>query len=171
MYSPSWSPLPPPSLPNKNKWKKNKQCHSSANAGDITDVGWISVSMENLLEFSMEKSMSYPGGGYGNPLQYFYLENTMDRGTWLATIHRVTKSQTQLKGLSTHACRQKDYWILGLGYSGHSEMWPYDAFILKSNRFSRRLDVEWEMEAQCWVIHNPIFPNSVCKDWCKEFGT
>ena len=27
----------------------------------------------------------------------------MDRGVWGATVHRVTKSQTQLKQLSTHA--------------------------------------------------------------------
>ena len=26
----------------------------------------------------------------------------MDRGAWLATVHGVTKSQTQLKQLSTH---------------------------------------------------------------------
>ena len=38
-----------------------------------------------------------PGGGDGNPLQYFCLENPMDRGVWQATVHRVTKSQTRLK--------------------------------------------------------------------------
>ena len=38
-----------------------------------------------------------PGGGHGNPLQYSYLENPMDKGSWQATVHRVTKSQTQLK--------------------------------------------------------------------------
>ena len=27
----------------------------------------------------------------------------MDRGAWQATVHRVTKSQTQLKQLSVHA--------------------------------------------------------------------
>ena len=27
----------------------------------------------------------------------------MDRGAWLGTVHRVTKSQMQLKGLSTGA--------------------------------------------------------------------
>ena len=41
-----------------------------------------------------------PGGGHGNPLQYYCLENPMDRGTWQATVHRVTQSQTQLKWLS-----------------------------------------------------------------------
>ena len=41
----------------------------SANAGDIRDVGsilWLGRSS---------------GGGYGNPLQYSYMENPMDRGT------------------------------------------------------------------------------------------
>ena len=44
-----------------------------------------------------------PGEENGNPLQYSCLENSMDRGAWWATVHRVTKSQTQLKWLSTHA--------------------------------------------------------------------
>ena len=35
-----------------------------------------------------------PGGGHGNPLQYSGLENTMDRGAWWATVHRVSNSQT-----------------------------------------------------------------------------
>ena len=35
-----------------------------------------------------------PGGGHGNPLQYSWLENPMDRGAWQATVHEVTKSQT-----------------------------------------------------------------------------
>ena len=42
-----------------------------------------------------------PRGGHGNPLQYSYLENPMDRGAWWATVHGVTKSQTRLKRLST----------------------------------------------------------------------
>ena len=37
-----------------------------------------------------------PGEGSGNPLQYSYLGNPMDRGTWRATVHGATKSQTQL---------------------------------------------------------------------------
>ena len=32
-----------------------------------------------------------PGEGNGNPLQYSCLVNPMDRGAWLATVHRVTK--------------------------------------------------------------------------------
>jgi len=65
-----------------------------ADAGDIRDAGSIHGS---------ERS---PGGGHGNPLQYSCLENPMDRGAWRAILHRVTKSQTQLKWLSKHACPQ-----------------------------------------------------------------
>ena len=28
-----------------------------------------------------------PGGRDGKPLQYFYLENPMDRGAWWAAVH------------------------------------------------------------------------------------
>ena len=38
-----------------------------------------------------------PGGGHCHPLQYFCLENPMDRGAWRATVHGVTKSWTRLK--------------------------------------------------------------------------
>ena len=30
-----------------------------------------------------------PGGGHGTPLQYFCLENPMDRGAWWATVYGV----------------------------------------------------------------------------------
>ena len=53
-----------------------------ANAGDIRDAGLIP---------GLGRS---PGGGHGNPLPYSCLENSMDRGTWWATVHGVTKSQT-----------------------------------------------------------------------------
>ena len=32
-----------------------------------------------------------PGEGNGNPLQYSYLENPMDRGAWQATVLEVKK--------------------------------------------------------------------------------
>ena len=62
-----------------------------ANVGDRRDAS--SVSGLGRL----------PGGGNGKPLQYSCLENPMDRGAGQATVHRVAKSQTQLKQLSTHA--------------------------------------------------------------------
>ena len=36
------------------------------------------------------------GEGNGNLLQYSCLENSMDRGAWQATVHRVAKTQTRL---------------------------------------------------------------------------
>ena len=41
--------------------------------------------------------------GMANPLQYSCPENPVDRRTWRATVHRVIKSWTRLKELSTHA--------------------------------------------------------------------
>ena len=50
-----------------------------ANAGDKRDMGLVPGSGRS------------PGEGKGNPLQYSCLENPMDRGTWLATVHAVAK--------------------------------------------------------------------------------
>ena len=43
------------------------------------------------------------GAGHGNPLQHSCLGNPKDREAWQATVHRVAKSQTRLKQLSTLA--------------------------------------------------------------------
>ena len=65
---------------------------STGNAGDAGDAGSIPGSGRS------------PGGGHGNPLQYYCLENPMDRSTWRSTTIRVvTKSRTQLKRLNMHA--------------------------------------------------------------------
>ena len=49
-------------------------------------------------EESLIPGLGRSGGGNGNPLQYSCLENSMDRGTWQATVHGVTKNQTQAQG-------------------------------------------------------------------------
>ena len=41
-----------------------------------------------------------PGEGNGNPLQYYCLENPMDRGAWQATVHGVAKSRTGLRNFT-----------------------------------------------------------------------
>ena len=48
-------------------------------------------------------SGSFPGGGNGNSLQYSYLKNPMDRGTWWFTVYGVAKSQIQLNGWAQHS--------------------------------------------------------------------
>ena len=47
-----------------------------------------------------------PAEGDGNPLQYSCLENPRDRGAWCAAVYGVTKSQTQLKRLSSSSSQQ-----------------------------------------------------------------
>ena len=37
-----------------------------------------------------------PGGGHGNPLQYSYLENPIDRGAWQVTVHGVARVRHDL---------------------------------------------------------------------------
>ena len=65
-------------------------------------------SAEDLRESgSISGSGRFPGEGNGNPLQYSCLENPMDRGGWQAAVHGVTKSQTKLKQLSTHVCKEQ----------------------------------------------------------------
>ena len=56
-----------------------------ANAGDIRHMGSIPGLGRSHV------------GGHGNPFQYSYLENPMDRGARWATIHRAVQSWTRLK--------------------------------------------------------------------------
>ena len=50
-----------------------------AKAGDFRDAGSVP---------GLGRS---PGGEHGNPLQYFCLQNPMDREAWRAIVHRVRK--------------------------------------------------------------------------------
>ena len=59
----------------------------SANTGDPGEAGSISGLRQS------------PEGGDGKPLQYFCLENPIDRGVWRATVHRAAKSRTQLSSI------------------------------------------------------------------------
>ena len=63
--------------------------NSPANAGNIRDMGLIPGSGRS------------PGGGHGNPLQYSWLKNPMDRKAWGDTVHGIAKNQTQLNGTTT----------------------------------------------------------------------
>ena len=95
---------------------------TTANAGDIRNMGLIP---------GLGRS---PGGGHDNPLQYSCLENPMDRGAWWATVYRVTKSQTQLKHLSTN----------------HREV--------KQLAWSHRADAQWNWNWNpSWLTPEPMF--------------
>ena len=64
---------------------------STCNAGDLGSVTGLGRS---------------PGEGNSYPLQYSGLENSMDRGAWRATVHGVTKSQTELSDFHYTPCTQ-----------------------------------------------------------------
>ena len=66
-----------------------------ANAGDIRDVG------------SIPGSGISPGGGHGNPLPYFCLENP--HGQRSLTVHGVAKSQT-ITEATKHGLMHRDTW-------------------------------------------------------------
>ena len=63
-----------------------------ANAGDIRDVGSVP---------GLGRS---PGAGHNKPLQCSCLENPHGQRSLVATVHRVAKSRTRLKQLSTAMC-------------------------------------------------------------------
>ena len=66
----------------------------------ITSLVVLSVrklldNSENVRKVhSVAGSGRSPGEGHGNQLQYYFLENPMDRGDWWAMVPRVAKSQT-----------------------------------------------------------------------------
>ena len=71
-------------------WLSPKE--SACNAWAVGDLG------------SIPRTGRPPGEGHGNPCQYSCLEKPTDREVWWATIHRVAKSQTELKWHSMHMC-------------------------------------------------------------------
>jgi len=72
---------------------------------DVTPIGFPGGSDSKESACNARDLCSVPGSGRSpgelvkgdsNPLRYSCLENAMDRGAWWATVHRVTKSWTQL---------------------------------------------------------------------------
>ena len=74
-------------------------------------TGWVVCNQDSLVTQRLKNvpanardGGSIPGlgrsagEGNGHPLQYASLENPMGRGTWWATVYRITKSQTPLSG-------------------------------------------------------------------------
>ena len=76
-----------------------------ANTGDVRDVDLIH-----------ESGRSSGGEGMITHSNILSLENPMDRGAWQASVHRVTKSRTQLKLLSM--CSLRFLFELNGLYSG-----------------------------------------------------
>ena len=65
------------------RWLSGKEIHLPMH--ETREMRFWSLSRER-----------FSGGGNGNPLQYSWLENSMDRRAWWATVHGLTKSQAWL---------------------------------------------------------------------------
>ena len=59
------------------------------------------------------------GEGNGNPLQYYCLENPMDRGAWKAIVHGVAKSRTWLSDFTSLHLRLGSISILTMTLHRH----------------------------------------------------
>ena len=68
---------------------------SSRGRLEVSQAMWI----RKRVELSHERGRKE---GNGNPLQYPCLENPMDGEAWWATVHGVSKSQTQLSDFTSH---------------------------------------------------------------------
>ena len=73
---------------------KSGQCSSSAKVEQAMKTS-SEADRAELSWFRVENRKPIPGGN-GTPLQYSCLANPMDRGTWWAAVHGVTKSRTRL---------------------------------------------------------------------------
>ena len=65
----------------------------------------IHLPMQEMLSLIPGLGRS-PGGGIGNSLQYFCLDNSMDKEAWWATVREVAKryQKDQTEQLSMHTC-------------------------------------------------------------------
>ena len=90
---------------------KESAC-SAGNLGSITGLG------------------RFPGERNSSPLQYSGLENSMDRGTWQATVHGIAKSHTLLSNFHAQSfwkCWWEERWLIFrvslVGAEEGSSMW------------------------------------------------
>ena len=123
-----------------------------ASAGDVRDTGLIPGSGR------------FPGGGHGKPLQYSCLGNSMDKGAWQATVHRVTKSQTWLKRLSMHACTRTGITVSGNGHDLSGRGWSRikKPGILLSVQPLDILEFSWIMDHNLGGCQKETSSSSLC---------
>ena len=84
--------------------------------GKKSEASLVALVVKNLPADARDIEMWVQSLGWKDPLEEerathssIFLENPMDRGAWQAIVHRVTKSQTQLKQLSMHTYIQLNH--------------------------------------------------------------
>ena len=73
--------------------------------------------------------------GHSNTLQYSCLDNPMDKGPWWATVHGVTKSQTQLKQLSMYKEYSGCQFNTPDSVSGKGLTWVEEGYLVAGNEY------------------------------------
>ena len=76
-------------------------------AGQETQETWVRPWVRKI-----------PGGGNGNPLQYYCPGNPLDRRAWWATVHGVSESQTWLCTHDALSGLDTDTFLLNLHMAG-----------------------------------------------------
>ena len=81
--------------------KSQTRLSDAAHTGACLGLPWWLRGKESTCSAGDADSICgsgrFPGEGNGNPPRYSFLENSMDRGAWQATVHAVAKSWTWLK--------------------------------------------------------------------------
>ena len=109
-----------------------------ANAGDPGDAG------------SIPESGRSPGVGNGNPLSYYCLENSTDRGARQAIIHGVAERQSQLSNQTETTTK-----ICGINWNGNSLF----SLLFKSKETTEKHHT-----------HTPTQPPTMCQLWARYSG-
>ena len=78
----------------KVKWSNKGIVGTSNNMLDLRGSDGKASACNAGDPGSISGSGRSPGERNGNPLQYSCLENSMDRGTWWATVHGIAKHRT-----------------------------------------------------------------------------
>ena len=119
--------------------------NSPPKAGDTRDPSLI------------PESGGSPGGGNGNLLQYSCLKNLMGRGAWQGTVHRVAKSQTWVKWLSTQNVIKYVNIMISLRWQ---KQWQLVSFFTKTEVY---------MDSMSFIVI--IILHAIHGDWVGLIGT
>ena len=96
-----------------------------------------------------------PGEGNGYPIQYSCFENSMGRGAWRATVHGVTKSQTQLSD-----------WHL----TGESANTPHSKKVMcKKKGSALNPGLERKGDSSCYC-HEPVVVTRMVANYCSNLA-
>ena len=97
-----------------------------------------------------------PGEGNGNPLQYSCLENSIDKGDWWATGHRVTKELDTTEHAHTHTHTHPFKTKLAHSHCGSSQSWEFSRLLIKHQE--ARFQTPWCSEIFQSCLRDKSYP-------------